>query len=105
MKLSVIIPCYNEAEDLANKSAIVQHKLKTLPIESELILVNDGSKDKTKEVIASIKGAVHSGYDENRGKGGAVKQGILDSTGDYILFMDADLSTDLSAIDTLLPLL
>ena len=105
MKLSIIIPCYNEAKDLHNKVEIVKNKLKTLPIETEIILVNDGSKDNTKDVIALMGGVIRSGYDENRGKGGAVKQGILDSSGDYILFMDADLSTDLDAIDSLLPLL
>lgn len=105
MKLSVIIPCYNEAEDLKEKAEIVKAKLASLNIDSELILVNDGSKDNTKEVINSIDGVVKAGYDVNRGKGGAVKEGISKSTGDYVLFMDADLSTDLSAIDTLLPLL
>ena len=105
MKLSIIIPCYNEAKDLHNKVEIVKNKLKTLPIETEIILVNDGSKDNTKDVIALMGGVIRSGYDENRGKGGAVKQGILDSSGDYVLFMDADLSTDLDAIDSLLPLL
>ena len=105
MKLSVIIPCYNEAQDIKEKTEIVKEKLASLNIDTELILVNDGSKDNTKEVINSIEGVIHSGYDVNRGKGGAVKQGILDSTGDYVLFMDADLSTDLSAIDTVLTLL
>lgn len=105
MKLSIVVPCYNEAQDLKEKSELILKKLSTLDIESELILVNDGSKDNTKEVIKSVKGAKYSGYDVNRGKGGAIKQGIEDSTGDYILFMDADLSTDLTAIDTLLPLL
>lgn len=105
MKLSVIIPCYNEAKDLHNKVEIVKKKLASLSIETELILVNDGSKDNTKDVINLINGVVRSGYDINRGKGGAIKQGILDSTGDYILFMDADLSTDLKAFDVLLPLL
>lgn len=105
MKLSIIIPCYNEAKDINEKTNIVLNKLKTLPIESELILVNDGSKDNTKDVFSLINGVVKSGYDINKGKGGAIKQGILDSTGDYILFMDADLSTDLSAIDTIIPLL
>lgn len=105
MKLSVVIPCYNEAKDIKEKSQIVLTKLNSLNIDYELILVNDGSKDNTKDVINLIPGVVRSGYDTNRGKGGAVKQGIIDATGDYILFMDADLSTDLSAIDTLLPLL
>lgn len=105
MKLSVIIPCYNEAQDIKAKSEVLLNKLNSLKIDYELILVNDGSKDNTKEEIATIKGVIPSGYDVNRGKGGAVKQGILDATGDFVLFMDADLSTDLSAIDTLLPLL
>lgn len=105
MKLSIIIPCYNEAKDLKEKVGQVKKKLNTLNIESELILVNDGSKDNTQEVINSIDGVVHSGYEVNRGKGGAVKQGILDATGDYILFMDADLSTDLKAFDEVIPLL
>ncbi len=105
MKLSVVIPCYNEAKDIKEKAEIVKNKLSSLSIDTELILVNDGSKDNTQEVINSIPGVVHSGYEINRGKGGAVKQGILDATGDYILFMDADLSTDLKAIDDIIPLL
>ena len=105
MKLSVVIPCYNEAKDIKEKAEIVKNKLSSLSIDTELILVNDGSKDNTQEVINSIPGVIHSGYEINRGKGGAVKQGILDATGDYILFMDADLSTDLKAIDDIIPLL
>lgn len=106
MKISIIIPCYNEEKDIKNN---VEEKvlpfLKKLPIEYELLLVNDGSKDKTQEVIETIKGAKALGYPVNRGKGGAVKFGIEHSTGDYILFMDADLSTDLIAFDELVPLL
>lgn len=105
MKLSVIIPCYNEAKDIKEKANEVLKKLHTLSIETELILVNDGSKDHTKQVIQEIGGVIPSGYDINRGKGGAVQQGILDATGDFVLFMDADLSTDLEAMDRLVPLL
>lgn len=105
MKLSVIIPCYNEAKDIKEKANEVLKKLHTLNIETELILVNDGSKDHTKQVIQEIDGVIPSGYDINRGKGGAVQQGILDATGDFVLFMDADLSTDLEAMDRLVPLL
>lgn len=105
MKLSVIIPCYNESKDIIKNSELVLKKLTALPIEHELLLVNDGSKDKTKSTIEIISGAKALSYEPNRGKGGAVKYGIENATGDYCLFMDADLSTDLSAIDTLLPLL
>lgn len=105
MKLSVIIPCYNEASALTKNVSVVLNKLHSLSIDSELILVNDGSKDSTKEVIESLEGVIPSGYDVNRGKGGAVQQGIKDATGDYVLFMDADLSTDLEALDRLIPIL
>ena len=105
MRLSVIIPCYNEAQDLVKKANEVLNKLHSLSIETELILVNDGSKDATDEVIHTIDGVIPSGYPVNKGKGGAVQQGILDATGDYILFMDADLSTDLEALDRLIPML
>ena len=66
--------------------------------------MNDGSKDNTKEVIASIPDIKALSYDINRGKGGAVKYGIENATGDYVLFMDADLSTDLSAIEKVIEL-
>ena len=98
MKLSIVVPCYNESKDIAKNAEIIKDKLKELNQDYELILVNDGSKDNTKEVIESIKGVKALSYDVNRGKGGAVKYGIENATGDYVLFMDADLSTDLEAI-------
>lgn len=103
MKLSVIIPCYNESKDIAEKSKIVFDYLTNLGIDFEIIAVDDGSKDNTKEVIYSLPYLRATSYKENMGKGGAVKSGIELAHGDYILFMDADLSTDLSAIDTMLP--
>ena len=98
MKLSIIIPCYNECKDIKKNVEIVKDYLKENNIDYELILVNDGSKDTTKEEIESIDGVLPISYEPNRGKGGAVKEGILAATGDYVLFMDADLSTDISAI-------
>ncbi len=106
MKLSIIIPCYNESKDIKNKvQDFVIPFLKENNFDYELILVNDGSKDNTKEVITSIPGVIATGYDINRGKGGAVKCGIENSSGDYICFMDADLSTDLKAFNDAIPLL
>ena len=104
MKLSIVIPCYNEAKDIASNVEKVKSYLLDKKIDHELLLVNDGSKDNTKEVIESIKGVKALSYEKNRGKGGAVKYGIENATGDYVLFMDADLSTDLSAIEKVVEL-
>ena len=104
MKLSIVIPCYNEAKDIASNVEKVKKYLTDNKINHELILVNDGSKDNTKEVIEAIPGVKALSYDKNRGKGGAVKYGIESATGDYVLFMDADLSTDISAISKVVEL-
>ncbi|NLB48642.1 MAG: glycosyltransferase [Erysipelotrichia bacterium] len=105
MKLSIVIPCYNEAQDIVSNVNKVKDYLLKHEIKHELILVNDGSKDNTKEVIEGIPDVIALSYEPNRGKGGAVKYGIEHATGDYVLFMDADLSTDLSAISEALELL
>ena len=104
MKLSIVIPCYNEAKDIASNVEKVKSYLLDKKIDHELLLVNDGSKDNTKEVIESIPGVKALSYEKNRGKGGAVKYGIENATGDYVLFMDADLSTDLSAVEKVVEL-
>ena len=99
MKLSIIIPCYNESKDIASNVRTVKEYLNSKCIDHELILVNDGSKDNTKEVIESLEDVTALSYEVNRGKGGAVKYGIKHATGDYVLFMDADLSTEITAIE------
>ena len=104
MKLSIVIPCYNEAKDIASNVEKVKSYLLDKKIDHELLLVNDGSKDNTKEVIESIPDVKALSYEKNRGKGGAVKFGIEHATGGYVLFMDADLSTDISAIEKVVEL-
>ena len=104
MKLSIVVPCYNESKDIASNVEKVKKYLLDKKIDYELLLVNDGSKDNTKEVIESIDGVKALSYEKNRGKGGAVKYGIENASGDYILFMDADLSTDISAIEKVIEL-
>lgn len=99
MKFSIIIPCYNESQDIVKNVDKIKDYLASKNLDYELLLVNDGSKDNTKEVIESIPDVIALSYEPNRGKGAAIKCGIENATGDYILFMDADLSTDLSAID------
>lgn len=100
MMLSVIIPCYNEGEKLINNVKIVKQYLDSLHIPYEIICINDGSKDNTREFMKknSIENVKFYGYRNNKGKGYAIKTGINIAKGDIILFMDADLSTDLGSI-------
>lgn len=105
MKISFIVPCYNESEDILRKSQELLSYFQNNNLDYELILVNDGSKDNTEEIINGIEGVTTVSYHPNHGKGYAIKEGILKATGDYVLFMDADLSTDLKCILDFLPLL
>ena len=103
MKLIIQIPCYNEEETLTIALNDLPKHIDGID-EIEYLIINDGSKDNTKEVIEAIPGVKALSYEPNRGKGGAVKYGIENATGDYVLFMDADLSTDLEAIDKFIKL-
>ena len=101
-KLTIVVPCYNEGRKIRqNLEQKVLPFLKERKINFEIILVNDGSKDNTKELfsVLVLENVLPLGYDDNRGKGGAVKFGIEQASGDYVLYMDADLSTDLKALD------
>ena len=107
MNLSIIVPCYNEENTLQKSASEITEYMAGIPeTDYELILVNDGSKDNTghliKELADKYSCVVPVLCERNGGKGNAVKEGIKKAQGDYILFMDADLSTDLSAIKVFL---
>ncbi|MCX6290575.1 MAG: glycosyltransferase family 2 protein [Bacteroidetes bacterium] len=99
-KLSIIIPCYNEERTvhlILDKVLKVQLKNS---IQKELIIVNDCSKDKTKDAIENYF-ATHPGIDYklfnhevNQGKGAAIHTGITKATGEYLIIQDADLEYD-----------
>lgn len=88
-KLSIIIPAYNEAETI--EKVIDAVKKQKIPIEKEIIAVNDGSTDSTLEKLKTIKGIKIVSYGKNRGKGHAIKIGIRESKGEIVLIQDADL--------------
>jgi len=108
-KLSVIIPAYNEEHRIGKTLEAVSEFLRKQTYASEILVVNDGSKDKTAQVVTDyaqrLPNLVLVDNHENHGKGWVTKQGMLKATGDARLFMDADNSTTIEQVNPMLPLL
>jgi dolichyl-phosphate beta-glucosyltransferase len=105
--LSVIIPAYNEEKRLPKTLREIDDYLKKQNFESEIIVVSDGSKDKTCEIVESLKSEIKNlkliCEKVNRGKGYAVKIGMLNAKGKFRLFTDADNSTPINQIEKFWP--
>ncbi len=102
MKLSVIVPVYNEEKTILQ--ILGRLKKADIPVIYEVIVVNDGSTDSTANLIKKLKSTrvkvlTHS---KNQGKGAAVKTGIKSAKGEYILIQDADLEYHPNQIKNLL---
>ena len=96
MELSVVIPCYNEEESLAETHKRVKAACDGAPVKGyEIILVNDGSRDKTLEIMKSLvaqdKSVVAVDLSRNHGHQLALSAGLAQAKGDYIFILDADL--------------
>jgi glycosyltransferase involved in cell wall biosynthesis len=94
MKLSIVIPCYNEAKTIRQ---IVERVRAAPMLEKEIIIVDDCSRDGTRELlereIAPLVDRIVY-HDANRGKGAALRTGFAAATGDIVLVQDADLEYD-----------
>ena len=96
--LSIIIPAYNEERRLGRTLKETKRYLVAKGIVHELIVVDDGSKDGTLAVAKKVPGVKVLGNKHNKGKGYAVRTGMLAARGTHVLFMDADPATSLEAI-------
>lgn len=103
--ISIVIPIYNEEKRITNLSEIYKY-FKRKHLTCEVILVNDGSTDQTaktlREISKKFKFKLIS-YRKNRGKGYAIKAGMMKAGGKYRLFTDIDLSTPIEEFNKFIP--
>lgn len=103
MKVSIVIPAYNEETRLQPFLQSIAYYLKQHPSDvSEVIVVDDGSKDATAAVAQKFAGQIPNlrviRHEKNAGKGAAVRTGIKAAAGDYVVFMDADGATGIEEL-------
>jgi len=105
--LSIVIPAYNEEKRIPKTLERVLDYLEGREYFSEVIIVDDGSTDRTREVSVRILTdrvpiRIHANS-SNKGKGSAIRKGMLAAKGEYVLFMDADMSTPIEELDRIMP--
>jgi dolichyl-phosphate beta-glucosyltransferase len=101
-RLSIVVPMYNESHRMRNSLPRLRDYFRNRPYSVEFVIVDDGSRDNTVELAWQIMGKDGVRIIEekpNRGKGHAVKVGMLAARGEKVLFTDADLSTPTEEVE------
>ncbi|HRD01561.1 MAG TPA: glycosyltransferase family 2 protein [Candidatus Saccharicenans sp.] len=108
LSLSIIIPAYNEEKRIGSTLRQIIDCLRVRNSSAEIIVVNDGSTDRTASLARTIltdwPWSKIISFEKNRGKGAAVKEGVLQANGELILVTDADLSTPIEELEKFWPL-
>jgi glycosyltransferase involved in cell wall biosynthesis len=101
-QVSAIVPIYNQATVIANSLSRIREALSLANLNFEIVVVNDGSSDNTLAILEQEKKKDSRlkiiSYPQNKGKGYAIKQGVMRSSGDIAVFIDGDLDIKPSAI-------
>lgn len=109
VSLSVVVPAYNEEHRIERSLERMVEYLESQPYSYELLLVSDGSTDRTNEIAQAAAqknpNVQYLSYPNNKGKGHAVRYGIMRAQGEFILFSDADLATPIEEVEKLFPYL
>ncbi|MBA3046935.1 glycosyltransferase family 2 protein [Patescibacteria group bacterium] len=107
MHLSIIVPAYNEEKTLYKNIKIFNDYLSKQGYDYEIIIVNDGSIDETEKIAKKLAAEINNlkliNNKINKGKGAAVRQGLLEAKGEYRLFIDADNATPINHLEKAWP--
>ncbi len=103
IKVSIVIPAYNEAKIIRNTIETLMSNLEKNYSEYELVIADDGSTDNTQSIVESITSPYlrYTKHSPHKGKGCTVREGVMESNGDVVVYTDADLAYGIEIIGEL----